>query len=859
MNAFASIAQDDKGSKELVFVDTQGVIRWKNDGKEIALFGANYCLPSACDYRAAGYVTRDRKAMVNEDMEHFARMGWDALRLGFWGDFENSDTSGNLIENNHLDLMDYVIAKASERGIYLLLSPIITYSSQWPDAMNDTSGAHGFSTYFKKSELGTNPKAIKAQVNYLKQLLNHINPYTHNALKNEPNIIMVEMINEPWHHSDDLKGSVDYINALVDAVRSVGCEKIVLHNYSQDFKIAKALQESKIQGLTFAWYPTGLNSGNMLAGNYLPVVDHYSEEMLRPEISKLARIVYEFDTPDLLTGYMYPAMARSFREVGAQWATMFSYDMLKTAPYNLGWQTHCLNMVYTPTKAISAMIAAEVMKQIPRYENFGKYPTNTSFGNFNIDYEKDLGELKTDDKFYYSNNTSSNVADAKKLKHIIGYGSSPIVQYNGRGIYFLDKIKFGVWRLEIYPDAIVVKDPFNMPSPGKEVIRCLYKKWPLTIKLDELGGTFSVNPLNANNSYSTVAVNGQFSIEPGVYILSATGDFNHLVLPEKIAGIGMKEFYAPVDSSGLLDLVVDYHREFDIAQPVNINADIFSPDKPDRVVLYYRRLGTRSFSHVEMINTGGYKYSGEIHVKSSVPGWLEYCITVKKGNQNDNFPSRSKISPDDWNYSGNETWSSRLINRQSPLTLMDPSEDIGKIAFTRIGDNIRFGIFNVVQATDNGRPAFRLEMPYKYDSLLDDYTLSVSIKDKIELRKKNWSEAKNLVLRVRGNSLRQAIYITLVENDGTSWAKKISLTPDWNEYLVPLNEMTLSKGVMLPLGYPGRWDYWYTPASGRGIKDDKVKLTNVDWIQLSIRPEILQKGDQSDDSWIEIESVTAKW
>ena len=49
--------------------------------------------------------------------------------------------------------------------------------------------------------------------------------------------------------------------------------------------------------------------------------------MLRPDLARLPRIVYEFDSPDLRTGNMYPAMARTFRAVGAQFAAMFSYDM----------------------------------------------------------------------------------------------------------------------------------------------------------------------------------------------------------------------------------------------------------------------------------------------------------------------------------------------------------------------------------------------------------------------------------------------------------------------------------------------------------------------------------------------------
>ena len=67
-----------------VYLDKEGVVRWRDDHKEVTLFGANYVLPTASDYRAAGYLHADRKKMIDEDMAHFARMGWDGLRLTFW-------------------------------------------------------------------------------------------------------------------------------------------------------------------------------------------------------------------------------------------------------------------------------------------------------------------------------------------------------------------------------------------------------------------------------------------------------------------------------------------------------------------------------------------------------------------------------------------------------------------------------------------------------------------------------------------------------------------------------------------------------------------------------------------------------
>ena len=132
-----------------VFLDKQGVVRWRDSRQEVALYGANYCVMSGSDYRMAGLVAGDRKAMIDEDMAQFARMGWTALRLCSWGDWENADRDGNLIVNEHVDLLDYLIAKARERGIYMLLTPIHTYDPAFADQMDQPTQNNGFSRYFE--------------------------------------------------------------------------------------------------------------------------------------------------------------------------------------------------------------------------------------------------------------------------------------------------------------------------------------------------------------------------------------------------------------------------------------------------------------------------------------------------------------------------------------------------------------------------------------------------------------------------------------------------------------------------------------------------------------------------------------
>ena len=153
-------------------------------------------------------------------MAHFARMGWDGLRLTFWGDWEASDSAGNLIANDHLDLLDYLIARARERGIYLLFSPIQLYNANWPDALQRHHGA-GVRAALQQGQHGRRPRRHRRTGELpSRQILRHVNPYTGVALKDEPAILFIELVNEPVHHPEDLAGSVRYIDALTDAVRA---------------------------------------------------------------------------------------------------------------------------------------------------------------------------------------------------------------------------------------------------------------------------------------------------------------------------------------------------------------------------------------------------------------------------------------------------------------------------------------------------------------------------------------------------------------------------------------------------------------------------------------------------------------
>ena len=830
-----------------VYLDNQGVIRWQRDRKEVALFGANYVLTTASDYRAAGYLHADRKRMIDEDMAQFARMGWDGLRLTFWGDWEASDTAGNLLTNDHLDLLDYLIARARERGISMLFSPIQLYGSNWPDALGDTTQP-GFGRRFGKGRMGTDPRALAAQVNYLRQILNHVNPYTHVALKDEPSVIFIELVNEPWHHPEDQQGSIRYINALTDAVRSTGCQTLIFYNVSQDFRIGEAIRRSKAQGITFGWYPTGLNAGHELEGNYLRGTDVYPD-MLRPELARLPRIVYEFDSPDLRTGTMYPAMARTFRTVGTQFAAMFAYDMLATSSRNLGWQTHYLNLVYTPRKSLSAIIAAEAMRRLPRMQSYGAYPQNTRFGDFHISYDGDLGELVARDAFLYTSSTSATPPDPAALQRIAGHGSSATVSYEGTGIYFLDKVRPGVWRLEVYPDAVPIRDPFEPPSPDKVVTRAISRAWPMTVTLPDLGASFSVQPIVASDQQVRQAVGGSFTVTPGVYVLSARGPVDVATMPERLGNVGFKEFHAPPSDTVPLSVQSLAAPQYLAGRDAELRATIVDVHPPDAVKLFVRAVPGGSYQQLWMRPAGGYDFTTSIPSTALHNGPYQFVVTVYRGDSSTTFPAGVRGKPTDWNYNSLAAWRFDVVNPATPLRLFDAATDAPRLAFTRIGDAGRRGLFRVVMSSTTGYPAFHFELPVDSSSGWSppDYTASLVINSRATARKETITAARELRVRLRGLSARQTVHVTLMEDDGTSWTTALSADSTWQEQSVSLTQLTAGRGVLLPEGFPGEWNYWVGPAAGRGGSGDHLRLDHLERIKISLRP---REGRGVEVEWI---------
>jgi hypothetical protein len=185
------------------FVRIAGGHLVRPDGRRFRIWGIN----------ATGKEGMPEKADAPKIARQLAARGINCIRFHFldgtWAgliDTHRQDTQTFLPQM--LDQLDYFIAQLKAVGVYSDLNLNVGRRFKPGDGVPDCKylGLAKAVTYF-------DPKIIALEKQYAKQLLTHLNPYTHNEYRNEPAVAMVEMLNEnsvveSWI-SDRLQGMSD--------------------------------------------------------------------------------------------------------------------------------------------------------------------------------------------------------------------------------------------------------------------------------------------------------------------------------------------------------------------------------------------------------------------------------------------------------------------------------------------------------------------------------------------------------------------------------------------------------------------------------------------------------------------------
>ena len=558
-------------------------------------------------------------------------------------------------------------------------------------------------------------------------------------------------------------------------------------------------------------------------------------------------MVYEFDAGDVLQSNMYPAMARSFRTAGFQWATQFAYDPMATAYGNTEYQTHYLNLAYTPAKAISLLIASRAFHKLPRLKSFGSYPADTSFDVFRVSYKNNLSEMNSEEEFYYSNTTTHTPVNLQRLKHVAGVGNSVVVQYDGTGAYFLDKIKDGTWRLEVMPDAVHIRDPFEKASLKKEVTRIQWQTHRMQIMLPSLQSDFQVKAINEGNDFHTTVSGDSFSIQPGVYIISTKENaINTDVYNSKMGLIGMKEFVAPESLSNETAVMHIPFSEVSAGQSFKISATIAGIDSTDKASIEIHN-SLNQWKTIGLQRIWANDFVATVPTEMVRPGLLNYRLIIQKTNKDFIvFPGNHQGDPYAWDNTANETWQTFVASSQTAITLFNANTDRNNLViYNPDWKN------NSIEYTLDEKPS-QLVLKAIINHPVQGQVMGWqnNVGDNLAGRKTELAAFDKVVIRARSaNDTQVKMKVTLVTSDANAFSADIAASRKWKDIEIPLADFKTDSFLLLPRPYPGFLPLRFASSSA------VLQITNIEKLEVTFGYDALQMDQPTG---IEIESILLK-
>jgi hypothetical protein len=540
-----------------------------------------------------------------------------------------------------------------------------------------------------------------------------------------------------------------------------------------------------------------LVAGHQINGNFLPHVTDYTIPFSEnPRFKKKAKIVYEFDPADAGGNYMIPAMAVAFRKAGMQLAAQFAYDAIIQAPFNTNYGTHFMNLAYAPQKAIGLRIASAVFHQKPLLE---QNDDPEKFKSLNISYTQDLAEWITDRQFFYSNNTLNGPSDPSGIEEIAGYGSSPMIKYNGTGAYFMDKMADGIWRLEVMPDAYWIDDPYGPANPKRQKAAVMHNNRTMIINLPSLGPDFNITPLNSTSKLQPFAQNGEIIILPGVYLLKnklAKGEY----LPDhQFNNIRLGEFVAPV--SNLTQTIIRNFTPDEVTEnsPFTIEFDVFSPDSVTGVTITMSSAGRGK--RFPAVKTGTDTYQFYVPADLVSRGFLSYSVTITNEQDTTTFPTGTKGNPWGWENRNSALYQVRIVPEKSGLMLWEAGSNWDN-SYKVWDRNIR------LLPCSDGSSALSIKtrtLPLADSGATDvhSYAFRFYFGDKIKGRAGELPQKKYLVIKAINHlETPQPLEAGIIDKNGVVLSATCMVNAGETVYKIPVSALSRAELYILPRPYP---------------------------------------------------------
>lgn len=189
-----------------VVVGPDGHFRFSNTGQRARFWGTNLtfsaAFPPAPDYPPGSGEFPDAQA-AEKLAGRLAKLGFNAVRFhhidwfsrpsGLWLDYGQNT---QVMDPVQLGRLDYLIYQLKRHGIYVDLNLHVSRNFTLGDGVTDAPEFQASGVSFNKGATLYDPLMRGLQEQYAAQLLNHVNPYTGLAYKDDPVIFTTETTNE---------------------------------------------------------------------------------------------------------------------------------------------------------------------------------------------------------------------------------------------------------------------------------------------------------------------------------------------------------------------------------------------------------------------------------------------------------------------------------------------------------------------------------------------------------------------------------------------------------------------------------------------------------------------------------------
>ena len=221
-------------------------------------------------------------------------------------------------------------------------------------------------------------------------------------------------------------------------------------------------------------------------------------------------------------------------------------------------------------------------------------------------------------------------------------------------------------------------------------------------------------------------------------MVSANGPVDLTTMPRRVGQLEFAEYHGSPADSLPLTVIPLAGPEYLAGRDAELRVRIVDVTPPDSATLFLRRTAGDFYRGFPLRSVGGYEYAATIPAATMREGPSEFVVSVFRQGRPVTFPGMVNRVPWSWDYSGHGSWKLDVTAANSPLMLFDPARVAPRLAFTRIGDAGRRGLFRLGYSS-SGRPVFHLELPVTDNGWSPaDYTASLVVRDRIVERREDY-------------------------------------------------------------------------------------------------------------------------